>query len=563
MTEQHTRNVGDKAAEQTLALNPLVGINAGELLVAAKSTTYQAIRQPLSAMRTSFGYTRKLVEIAFGKREYSPAPKDRRFSDSAWHNSAIHRGLLQSYLAFAESLDEWVEEADFDELDERRARFITSLIVDAISPTNNLLGNPAALKQAIDTGGRSIVNGIRNFIEDRRYNNGMPSQVDRSGFKVGENIVTTRGSVVFRNEMLELIQYAPTTEKVYRRPLLFIPPQVNKFYFYDLTPDKSFYKFCLDEGLQTFSLSWRNPTAENRDWGIDRYIVSIKDAIDVIKGITGSQTINICATCSGGITASILAAHLKALDDNTIASMTLPVCVLQQEEEDTDLSLFINERSLERARRNSRKEGVLRGRDLARVFSWMRPNDLVWNYVVNNYLMGNKPPAFDILYWNNDSTNLPAQLHSDFLDIIATDALTIPGDVNVCGTDLDLSAVDHDLFLLGGLTDHLTPWNACYRTTRIMGGQKEFLLVGSGHIQSLISSPDNPRNRYFTNPDIPPTPQEWLDGATEVQGTWWPHWSQWIRARSGTQKKAPSRVGSKIHEPLCDAPGTYVHEKAA
>jgi len=563
MIEKHRKAVGDKAAEQTLALNPLVGISAEEVLGAARSTVYQAIRQPLTAMRAGFGYSRKLVEIAFGKRHYEPSPRDRRFGDSAWQNSAVHRGLLQTYLALAESLDEWVHEAGFNELDERRARFIVSLLTDALSPTNTLAGNPAALKQVIDTGGRSLVSGVRNFIDDRRHNNGMPLQVDKSKFRIGENIATTPGSVIYRSEILELIQYAPTTEKVYRKPLLFIPPQVNKFYFYDLTPDKSFYRFCLGEGLQVFSISWRNPGPEHRDWGIDRYVEAVKEVIEVVQGITGSQSINLCAPCSGGITASILAAHLKALGETPINSMTLPVCVLQQEETDTDLSLFVNEAALERARRNSRKEGVLRGADLARIFSWMRPNDLVWNYVVNNYLMGNTPPAFDILYWNSDPTNLPAQLHSDFLDIIATGALTIPGDVNVCGTDLDLSAVDHDLFLIGGLTDHLTPWNACYRTTRIMGGQKEFLLVGSGHIQSLVASPDNPKNRYFTNTEIPKTARAWLEGATEVPGTWWPHWSEWIRTRSGTQKKAPARIGSKIHEPLCDAPGTYVHEKAA
>lgn len=258
----------------------------------------------------------------------------------------------------------------------------------------------------------------------------------------------------------------------------------------------------------------------------------------------------------------VLAGHLKALGDKSINCITLPVCVLQQERHDNDLSLFINDKALARARANSRKQGVLRGKDLARIFSWMRPNDLIWNYVVNNYLLGEKPPTFDVLYWNNDPTNLPAQLHSDFLDIISTGALARPGDVSICNTDIDLAALDKDLFLVGGLTDHITPWNACYRTTRISGGKKEFLLVGSGHIQSLVSSPDSPKGNYFTNTEIPPTAKEWLDGAEEKKGTWWPHWSVWIRDRSGTQKKAPKKLGSNIHEPLCDAPGTYVLEPA-
>ena len=562
MTEKYTNAVANKAADQTLALNPLVGLSKEEIFASAKTVAFNAIRQPISMIQTSAGFTRKLVDVAFGKRQYQPDSKDRRFSDSAWSNSFLHRGLMQSYLALTESLDEWVKNAGFNELDERRARFILGVITDSLSPTNALLSNPAALKQVIDTGGMSLLNGARNFIRDQRHNNGMAAQVDKSGFVVGKNLATTIGAVVFRNDLLELIQYTPTTEKVYRRPLLFIPPQVNKFYVYDLSPDKSFFQFCLGEGLQTFTVSWRNPTPKNPDWGIDRYISALKEAIEVVKALSGSKSINVCSPCSGGITGMILAAHYHALGDRTINCMTLPVTVLQQEEADNDLSLFINDAALERARIKTRKDGVLRGKVLAKVFSWMRPNDLIWNYVVNNYLMGNSPPVFDILYWNNDVTNLPAQLHSDFLDIISRSALTRPYEVSVLDTELDLSALDNDLFLIGGLTDHLTPWQACYRTTRIAGGNKEFLLVGSGHIQSLVSSPNNPKSRYFSNPEIPAKAQQWFEGATENQGTWWHHWSAWIRQRSGTQKKAPAQPGNKVHPPLCDAPGTYVHERA-
>ena len=470
--------------------------------------------------------------------------------------------MLQSYLAFVESLNEWVDDADFDELDEQRARFVTRVVGDSLSPTNALALNPAALKQIVETGGQSVFNGLRNFIDDRRHNNGMPSQVDKTAFTLGENLATTKGSVVFRSDTLELIQYAPTTEKVHRRPLLFIPPQVNKFYFYDLSPEKSFFQYCVDEGLQVFTVSWRNPHAEHADWGIDHYVSALREAIEVVQGISGSKTINVTAPCSGGITATVLAGHYKARGQDVINAMTLPVTVLQQEDGDSDLNLFVNERAIEASRSSSRRKGILKGKDLAKIFAWMRPNDLIWNYVVNNYLLGNSPPVFDVLYWNNDPTNLPAQLHSDFLDIIGNDALARPGDLSVCDTDIDLTEVDIDLFLVGGLTDHLTPWQACYRTTRLMGGKKEFLLVGSGHIQSLVSSPNNPKSRYYQNSQTPTTAKEWLESATEVQGTWWPHWSEWIRARSGAQKKAPAKVGSKVHSPLCDAPGSYVMEPA-
>lgn len=554
--------LGEEAAANTLALNPLVGVSREELLGAAKATVYQGVRRPLSLMKAGTGYSKKLLDIAFHKRSYQAAPTDRRFNDTAWKNSWLHRGLLQSYLAFVESLDDWAEDADFDQMDEQRARFITRIIGDSLSPTNALVLNPAAMKQVIETGGKSVIAGVRNFVHDQKHNNGMPSQVDKSAFTLGENLATTRGSVVFRHEMLELIQYRPTTERVHRRPLLFIPPQVNKFYFYDLSPDKSFFKYCLDEGLQVFTISWRNPCSGHSDWGMDQYIDSLKEAIEVVQRISGSKTINVTAPCSGGITAAILAGHYQSLGLDVINSMTLPVTVLQQEDGDSDLTLFVNERAVEQSRRSSRRNGILKGKELAKVFAWMRPNDLIWNYVVNNYLLGNSPPVFDILYWNNDPTNLPAQLHSDFLDIIGNDALARPGDLSVCNTEIDLTAVDRDLFLIGGLTDHLTPWQACYRTTHLMGGQKEFLLVASGHIQSLVSSPSNPKARYFQNSETPATPTEWFGSATEVQGSWWPHWSEWIRSRSGAQKKAPAKVGNKVQPPICAAPGSYVMEPA-
>ena len=470
--------------------------------------------------------------------------------------------MLQSYLAFVESLDEWVDDAGFDEVNAKRARFITRVVSDSLSPTNALLGNPAALKQLVETGGMSIVKGAGNFIDDRRNNNGMPSQVDKSKFKHGDNIAATPGSVVYRNQILELIQYAPTSEKVHRRPLLFIPPQVNKFYVYDLSPEKSFFQYCVSEGLQVFTISWRNPRPEHADWGIDHYIRAVKEAVEVVQGITGSKTINVSAPCSGGITATILVAHYKALRQDVINCMTLPVCVLTQEKEDNDLSLFVNDAAIEAARASSRKNGVLRGWELAKIFSWMRPNDLIWNYVVNNYLLGNSPPTFDILFWNNDTTNLPAQLHSDFLDIIGAGALARPGEVSVCDTEIDLRNVDCDLFLVGGLTDHLTPWHACYRTTQLVGGDSKFLLVGSGHIQSLVSTLDNPKAKYFQNASTPDTADEWFETAEEKQGSWWPHWNKWIKERSGALKKAPRSPGNMIHTPICDAPGTYVLEQA-
>lgn len=563
MNRRRQQILVEEAATHTLALNPLVGISNRELLGAAKATAYRGARQPLSLLKAGVRLSGKLLEIALDQRDYPLARKDRRFSDPSWTNSWIHRNLLHGYLAFQETLEEWIDDAEFNELDRHRARFVLQVVGDSLAPTNVPILNPAALKQVIETGGQSLLHGLRNFLHDCRYNRGMPSQVDKTAFTLGKNIATTEGSVVFRSETLELIQYAPTTQKVHRRPLLFIPPQVNKFYFYDLSPEKSFFQYCLAEGLQVFTVSWRNPNAEHADWGIDHYISELKEAIGAIQSICGEKTINVTAPCSGGITAAILAGHYEALGQDVICSMTLPVTVLEQEKLDSDLSALVTERAVESSRANSRRRGVLRGEDLARVFAWMRPNDLIWNYVVNNYLLGHSPPAFDILYWNNDPTNLPAQLHSDFLDIIGQDALARPGDLSVCGTAVDLTAVEKDLFLIGGLTDHLTPWQACYRTTHLMGGNKEFVLVASGHIQSLVSSPGNPKSRYYQNASVPAAAEEWLEGATEKKGSWWPHWSKWIRSRSGARMKAPTSVGSDIHPPLCAAPGTYVLQPAS
>jgi len=281
-----------------------------------------------------------------------------------------------------------------------------------------------------------LVQGLRNAIDDYRNNNATPAQVDKSQFELGKNLATTEGSVVFRNEILELIQYKPTTAKVQQRPLLVVPPQINKFYVFDLSPEKSLFKYLVAQGQQLFAVSWRNPTPQQRDWGLDDYVRSLAEAIEAIQAITSQPTINLMGACSGGITASILTAYVAALGEDTINSLTTLVCVLSQRQGDSELTLFADDDGIEKARRGSQKKGVLDGKELSRVFNWMRPNDLIWNYVVNNYLLGNAPPAFDILYWNNDTTCLPAQLHSDFLDQLQTDPLSRPGGLTVLGQAL-------------------------------------------------------------------------------------------------------------------------------
>ena len=558
---QETRTqVGEGAVGSTLALNPVVGVRKEDLVGATRSTAFQAVRQPIVAARNIAGFGRKLVDIATGENSYEPGRKDRRFEDPTWQKNWFYRGLLQSYLALQESMDEWVGDVDFSELDEQRAKFLLSILGASIAPTNTLLGNPAALRRVLETGGTSLKTGFEQLLDDMRNNDGMPSQVDKSEFEVGGNLATQPGAVVFRNELLELIQYQSVTGKVHERPLMVIPAPINKFYIFDLSPEKSFFKFCVEQGLQLFAVSWRNPSPAQSQWGLDDYINALKEAQLAIRKITRCAEVNLYAPCSGGIIAAILLAHLEALGDTSIQSLTLPVCMLTPDEADSDLTLFANDSSIEASRKKSKKAGVLRGRDLAKVFNWMRPNDLIWNYVVNNYLMGNKPPAFDILYWNGDTTNLPAQLHNDFLDIMLGGALAGAGEATICGTPIDLGAVAADKYIVAGTTDHITPWRACYRNTEVLGENCTFVLSSSGHVQCMINPPGNPKSKYFLNSDLPSSADEWAAGATEHAESWWIHWADWLKARSGEEKPAPRRLGNRKYKAVDAAPGTYVFD---
>ena len=437
---------------------------------------------------------------------------------------------------------------------------MVDILTDSLAPTNNLLTNPAALKKIRATRGGSIVQGMRHAVDDLRHNNAMPSQVDKSEFKVGENLATCKGSVVFRNELLELLQYSPLTSQVHQLPLLVVPPQINKFYVFDLSPEKSMFRHFLSKGIQLFAVSWRNPTAEMRDWGMDDYIGALVEAVQAAREITGQEKLNLMGACSGGITASILAGYLDATGNDAINSMTLLVSVLSQQRGDTEITAFASESGIESARRASRKKGVLDGKELARVFNWMRPNDLIWNYVVNNYLLGNKPPAFDILYWNNDTTCLPAQLHSDFLDQILANPLVTPGDLTVRDTAIDLTSLDCDKYLVAGTTDHITPWHACYRSTQFLEGDIRFILSNSGHIQALVNPPGNPKANFFANEELPASHEDWLAGAEQHAGTWWDDWAEWVSGRSGKKVRARKTLGNRQYPPLEDAPGKYVHE---
>ena len=555
-------DIAAKAAETTTALNPLMGgINREELLGAVAMMLRQTTTNPKATAKFAGRMTKENIEILLGKSDRAPDPKDRRFKDPAWAHNPFYKRGLQTYLAMQDNLDEWVGDLAMGEIEHARAQFVLGMITDALAPTNSFIGNPAARKRAIESGGLSLVKGLKNAYTDLTKNGGMPSQVDSRPFEVGKNLATTPGQVVWRNEIIELIQYAPMTDKVHRIPYLIIPPQINKFYANDLTPMTSIVQFLLAHNQQTFVISWRNPTKEHAHWGLTEYVDALIQATDVMRHITGSAKVNVSGACSGGITTATLASLLASADDKRINSISMFVCVLDPQKDDSDLGQIVSERSLEIARRYSRRKGILEGESLARMFAWMRPNDLVWNYVVNNYLLGQDPPPYDVLFWNNDTTNLPAQLHSDYLDMGLTQPFSNPGKVEIAGHIADLTAVTADTFIVAGVTDHITPWKACYRTTKLLGSDNiEFTLSNSGHLQSLLNPPMNPKAQYFKNPDLSGTPEEWAEGAEEVKGSWWPRWAEWLGERSGALKAAPKTLGSDAFPPLCPSPGTYVHE---
>jgi polyhydroxyalkanoate synthase len=349
---------------------------------------------------------------------------------------------------------------------------------------------------------------------------------------------------------------------VHTRPLLIAPPQINKFYVFDLAPEKSIVQYCLEGNLQAFAISWKNPTPAERGFGIDTYVQALEEAVDAMRGITGSEDVNIWGSCSGGITMSAFLAHLAARGETKVHSATVAVCLLDMAAtQNTTAGLFVTPESIVAAKRASQLAGVVEGQELARMFAWMRPNDLIWNYWVNNYLLGNAPPAFDVLYWNNDTTRLPAQLHADFLDLIDTNPFVNPGELKVRGTPLDMRRVNLDSYVVAGLTDHITPWQGCYDTAKLYGERSTFVLANSGHIQSLLNPPGNPKACFWTGAASAAGAQMWLEQAAKHSGSWWPHWLYWIKARSGAMTPAPAALGSEENPPLEAAPGRYVMER--
>ncbi len=553
------KTILDDEVEAGGALNPLVGLAREDLMGAVSVMLRETAGNPARTMKHMKLFADDVVKIVSNDSDLAPAPKDKRFLDAAWNANPLYKAGMQYYLAVQKGVNRWVDDLELDELERARASFVSGMIIDSIAPTNTLIGNPSAIKKAMETGGGSLIKGLRNAYNDMAHNDMMVSQVDSRPFKLGENIAISKGSVIYRTEMMELIQYAPTQEQVCEIPLLIIPPQINKAYINDLSPEKSIIKYECDHGVQPFLISWRNPQVEHRDWGLGDYVDEIIEAIGVTCEITGSKTVNVAGACSGGITTATLLSKLAAAKDKRVGAVTLMVTVLAPEKMDSEVGALVSDHGIQLARERSAKKGILEGSSLSRMFAWLRPNDLIWNYVINNYLHGEDPPAFDILHWNNDSTNLTAALHSDYLTVYEAAPFTKPGTAEFADHLVDLTKVTNDLFILAGVTDHITPWKACYRTNHLFGSKNiEFILSQSGHIQAILNPPGNPKAKFFRSAKAPPkTPEAWMGQVEEHAGSWWPFWMEWLKARSGKMKAAPSKLGSKKYPPGDAAPGRY------
>jgi polyhydroxyalkanoate synthase len=555
----------NEAAQSTNALGPLIGVAREDFVSAVALLLRETASDPSRFIRHSTAMAQDMVKIMTGKSELAPDPKDKRFMDPAWAFNPFFRAGAQYYLAVQKGMKNWLEELELDELERNRANFIANIILDGLAPTNTLVGNPTAQKQIINSGGLSLIKGLQNAYNDIVHNKGMVSQVDKRPFKLGKNIATSKGNVVYRDEIMELLQYAPTTAEVHEIPQLTVPPQINKMYINDLSPDKSVIKWQVDNGIQTFVISWRNPSKEQGCWGMADYIAACEKALEVVSSITGSKKVNVSAGCSGGQTASVLASKLAATGNPILGSLTLMVCVLHPKPTDIEAGSLVSENGMQLARQRAMKAGIIKADDLARGFAWLRPNDLIWNYVINNYLLGQDPPAFDVLFWNADATNLSSSLMGDFLTLFETLAFTKQGEVEMAGHKVDLSKVTADLFILGGVTDHITPWKATYRSTQLFGSKDvTYVLSQSGHMQAILNPPGNPKAKYFVQAKkgkLPATADEWLQGTEQVAGSWWPLWMEWVQKRSGKMKAAPAALGNATYAPMEAAPGLYVVEE--
>ncbi len=491
----------------------------------------------------------------------TPDRGDRRFNAEDWRANPWYSLLKQNYLLNSRLLAEMVEATDLDAKAKHKLRFYTRQFIDAMSPANFAATNPDAIRLALETRGQSVTAGMANLLDDMQR--GRVSMTDETAFEVGRNVATSEGAVVFENELFQLLQYAPLTAQVASRPLLIVPPCINKFYVLDLQPGNSFVRYACEQGQTVFLVSWRNPDAELARTTWEDYVEEgAKRAIDTARAIGGADKVNVLGWCVGGTILASTLAVLRARGEESVSSMTLLTTMLDFTDAG-DLGVFIDEQGVAERERTLGQGGIYPGRELGAVFQTLRANDLIWANVVSNYLEGKSPAAFDLLYWNADATNLPGPMYAWYLrHMYLENHLRVPGRLTIGGTPVDLGRIDVPSFVLATQEDHIVPWRSAYCTTQLVGGESRFVLGASGHIAGVINPASKNKRSYWTGGTQGADPQAWLAGATERPGSWWTHWMQWLAPHAGKPVAARKKLGNAKHKPIEPAPGRYVKVRA-
>jgi polyhydroxyalkanoate synthase subunit PhaC len=506
-------------------------------------------------------YVKEAAQLWNQALDAKTAATDRRFASDAWRSNPVAAYTAAAYLLNARALLGIADAAQTDEKTRARLRFAIEQWMAAASPSNFMALNAEAQRKAIETKGESIAKGMVNLLKDIQQ--GHVSMTDESVFEVGRNVATTEGAVVFENELFQLIEYKPLTSKVYERPFLIVPPCINKFYILDLQPANSVVRYLVEQGHRTFLVSWRNADESIADKSWDDYVGDgVIEAIERVREIAAAKQINALGFCVGGTLLGCALAVLAARREKPVAALTLLTSFLDFSDSGV-LDVFIDEPAVKLREMQMGNGGLMSGRDLASTFSFLRPNDLVWNYVVGNYLKGETPPPFDLLYWNSDSTNLPGPMFAWYLrNTYLENNLVKPGKCTVCGQKVDVRKIDMPVYIYGSREDHIVPIGGAYLSTQYLPGKKRFVMGASGHIAGVINPPAAKKRSYWTNDELPKTHAEWLAGATEHQGSWWPDWAAWLKPYGGKQVAAPKRYGNAKYHSIEPAPGRYVRAKA-
>ena len=486
-----------------------------------------------------------------------PPPGDRRFKSEEWSKNPVFDYIKQSYLLTSRMLTEMAHNAKLSPQEQQKLEFYTRQYVDAMSPTNFALTNPEVLQQALETKGESLVNGLKNLLGD--VEKGRITMTDEDSFELGKNLATTEGAVIYQNELFQLIHYKPLAEKVHERPTLIVPPSINKFYILDLQQDNSFVRYCLEQGQDVYLISWVNPTPEQRDLSWDDYVGNgILKAIEVVKSISDQPKVNAVSWCVGGTLMASALAVLAHRKDNSVGSCTF-LTTLIDFTDPGDLCVYIDQYQVKQLESKVNSEGILHGRELATSFNMLRSNDLIWSYVVNNYLKGQTPPPFDILYWNSDPTNLPAAMYTFYINkMYLENKLVEPDALTICGEPIDLRRVKTPCYFLSTMEDHIAPWKGTFKALDLFSGTVEFVLGASGHVAGVINPAKKNRRNYWIKGEMGQGPDTWLETAERQEGSWWNHWSDWVRRRSGKKVEPPREYGNSEYPVIEAAPGSYV-----